>query len=48
MLSNGRCERCGGTVMNIEGRRVRRERLEEIHDESCPQRPVRKRKEGEE
>lgn len=34
--STGRCNRCGGTVRNIDGKRHPRERLTAIHDDTCP------------
>lgn len=34
--SRGRHKLCGAIVENIEGRRLTRERLAAIHDESCP------------
>lgn len=34
--SRGRCDRCHGTVRNVPGKRLSRERLEAIHDDICP------------
>jgi hypothetical protein len=34
--TSGRCSACSGLVKNIDGRRHTRERLEDIHRESCP------------
>jgi hypothetical protein len=36
LSSKGRCDQCDSIVQNIPGKRHSKEKLTEIHNESCP------------
>ena len=40
--SSGRCAYCSGIVSNVDGRRLTREQLAEIHRRSCPGVPAKR------